>query len=134
MRYCEQCGSQVYENDKFCSYCGSSINNKSEIINNETPNSYDTTNNQPGLAFGIVGIILGPFGLIFQLIGRFPFFLISVAGIILAEVGLSKARQLRKTTNKKAIGTMVTSIIGIASSIYFTVFSAILFLSFIFIR
>lgn len=55
-RFCEKCGKEIEENSSFCSNCGAAVGNTNQNINT----SY---NPKSKIGAGILGILLGAFGI-----------------------------------------------------------------------
>lgn len=66
-RFCEKCGKEIEENSSFCSNCGAAVaitenntNQNQQYNNQNTNNSY---NPKSKIGAGILGILLGAFGI-----------------------------------------------------------------------
>lgn len=54
-KYCQKCGTELKDDDGFCSNCGNSTNSTAQVVN--------TSNNPKSkIAAGLLGIFLGTFG------------------------------------------------------------------------
>ncbi len=54
-KYCQKCGTELKDNDVFCSNCGNSTNSTAQVVNT-------SSNPKSKIAAGLLGIFLGTFG------------------------------------------------------------------------
>lgn len=131
MSYCVNCGKEVLETQKFCTYCGHKINlsNTPLIVENVNTNMenipYSLYGNKiikSGFIKSIIGIILG----------FFPF--LCVAGIVLSSGALKDFKYATNVAKEEhtrlkgiRIPTKIIGIVGLIESIYFTVLYTMIF-------
>lgn len=70
-KFCENCGEELKKDAKFCAKCGTKVTDKNEPIEGEIVNENTSSNNQNNnsnnaskskIAAGILGILVGAFG------------------------------------------------------------------------
>ena len=65
-KFCSNCGSEINENDIYCLNCGVLVQNNN--INQTLSNDYNIKQNIPGKGLSIAGMILGIISIVFALI------------------------------------------------------------------
>lgn len=130
--YCNKCGSNLSEQDKFCNNCGNRVEQMPENIvqfNNTTSNNLNndnvntTNNNQVSNndKFGLASLIIGIVAIIFVLLGKSFGFLLGIVGLILGII--SKNKDKKKKTG--IILNIVAMVIRIATIVIGAIFLVI---------
>ncbi len=70
MKYCQNCGGRMDDNDSFCPYCGSKIDNNQNNINNTYTQKSNTEIDAPSAGFAILCFFFPTVGLILYLIWK----------------------------------------------------------------
>ena len=105
MKFCTHCGSEINDNAVLCIKCGCSV----ECKNANNPILHSESKVSASLILGIVGIV---FAWLFALVGHIA----SIVGIIL---GIKEYRETQKMTG------LVLSIIGEACSVFSSIIGAV---------
>lgn len=92
--FCGNCGAKLKENDKFCSNCGQSINSIQYEINDKIKNEDIRDKYSDDNTLAILGFI-------------FALFHLSIIGLILCIIALSKAKDKKKDRKGFAIAGIV---------------------------
>ncbi|MBO5182800.1 MAG: TM2 domain-containing protein [Bacilli bacterium] len=57
-KFCQKCGTELKDDDTFCSNCGNGTSQNTEVVNNTN----NINNPKSKIAAGLLGIFLGAFG------------------------------------------------------------------------
>ena len=101
MKYCENCGTKLKEDDKFCPNCGTKINIEESVI---TRNDKIQTNSPQSKTDG-----LALAGFILSLTSILCCGLTSMPGLIFSIIGLIRAKKENKEGKGLAIAGIVIS-------------------------
>lgn len=115
--FCRNCGKEINESSKFCSFCGENVESTKSIVSEVVPaldpvRVHSVRDSRRPVA--IVGFVLGIVGLS---ISFYPFIgvFLSVAGGITSSIGLKSI-----LAKKKAVTGLILSIIGFFLGCLFT--------------
>ena len=149
--YCSKCGKQTVDGQKFCMECGAPIENSDSTVLDAAKNIVDSANSQT-LNLNIVhrkepsketvplpmgkantSLILGILSIAIPYLGYG-----TVPGIIMGVIGLILSREPLNYPKTRAASVAgigkITSIVGIAYSIYSTIVSFVIIFNFSFQR
>lgn len=107
--YCNKCGKEVDNNEKFCPYCGNKLTDDA-VVSGETT----TATSNASLVFAIIGLVLGISSIALCFVPIFGIML-GLAGIVLAILGL-KSRK-----HGMAVTGLALSIVGAILSVILTI-------------
>ena len=104
MKYCRKCGAQLADDDDYCYFCGSSLEEQKEELKEERPtftdqSYYEDKYERPETN----GVAIA--GFVFS-------FISPIVGLVLSIVGLNKAKQLRGVGRGYAIAGIIISVVS----------------------
>lgn len=117
MKYCRKCGAQLADDDNYCYFCGSNLEEQKEELKEERPTfsdqSYYEDNNykpQPNTV-ALLGFVFS--------------FLSPIIGLILSIVGLNKSRELRGVGRGYAIAGIIISVVSffLSLAVYYLMYA-----------
>lgn len=101
--FCSNCGKEVSNEVKFCTYCGSPLSDQSSLVRNDGKQERGEDKSIAPFVLGIVGLIA---------------WFLPIAGIPIAIVGLVLGlRSRKKSASRLAMAGIVLCIISLVASI-----------------
>lgn len=107
MKHCSKCGAQLADDDDYCYFCGSSLEEKKETIytdNSNTSNTYDPTRRN---TLAMVGLVIAFFS--------------PMVGLIISIIALNISNRMGGAGRGNAIAGIIVAIFNFVFSIIFVI-------------
>lgn len=112
MKHCKKCGAQLADDDTYCYFCGSPLEEevKKEEVRFNTTYNYENENYIRGEknVFAIIGFI-------------FAFFW-PIVGLVLSCIGLSRSKRIDGIGRGMAIGGIIVAILNLVMALVIFLF------------